>query len=91
MDPHQYCVASIERLGRERRSRVVSLEEHQRVVILSFVAQQDLSAREFERQLRLLIEVSERSGRRLQAEAARHILRDWEAAAAGDEGAPPSA
>ena len=90
MNPQRYCREAIEQHARERQARAVSRAEQQRVVILSQVAQQDRSAREFERYLRLLIEAAERQGWRLLAAAARQLLRDWEAAAAGPDGAPPA-
>ena len=78
VDPHRYCREALERVRRDTPPSVICLGEHQKVANLRFVAQQDLSARDFERQLKLLIGVAERSGRQLLAEATREILLDWQ-------------
>jgi hypothetical protein len=87
VDPRTYCERAIGQLRRETATQHRDVEGRQRVVVLAYFAQQQPSARDFASQLRLLAESAERSRRTALAAAARAVLRDWEARAAGPEAA----
>ena len=78
MDPRTYCEQGMVAL-RSKPARRRDLKRPQRIVVLSYFAQRDPSDRDFARQLAQLAESSDRLGRRGLAEAARAVLRDWEA------------
>ena len=78
MDPHTYCEQAMAELS-SKPTRRGALERPQLLVVLAHFLRLAPSECDFARQLRQLAEAADRRGRYGLAEAARVVLRDWEA------------
>ena len=83
MEPAVYCRTTIATLREQQGGRLSDPATFQSIVVLSSFGQQELSAREFDTALSLLIERSEWAVQPRMARAARAILEDWQARSAG--------
>jgi hypothetical protein len=84
VDPQTYCrhaMANV--LGRSGKQQDGS-SDRQVLVVLAYFAQQDTSERDFVRQLTLLGDTAERSGRTSLAAAARSVLSNWQTRGRGE-------
>ena len=82
MDPHLYCQETIADLLAQPADRRLGPADLQRAAVLAFLAQRQLSERDFARELRELAAGADH-GRPGVAAAAQAILHDWQARTAG--------
>ena len=78
MDPQAYCEQTIADLFADRSGPRPDLDSLQRAAVLAYLAQQRLSAPDFERELTELSAVNSQRRPNVAA-AARAVLRDWQA------------
>ena len=83
MDPRTYCEQSCAELLELRARGGSSPERLQRAVVLAYLAGQQPSTRDFERELEELVVNAVETGQPGVAAAARAILRDWQGRADG--------